>query len=450
MLLGLVCWLCAACGVDPNAPTSATSATSATISTTNRSALIGGQAEPDDTYLAVGELVSTPSNSDGGSAAPIICTGTLIGGGVVLTAAHCLFLSDGTPLADAGWQTRFLMGSDVKQGPLANSVPVRTWVPNPSINLSNLSEGDDIGLVMLARDVTGDGATFVPMPYAQSDDSSLDPNPSCPGTCNNPSLLFLGYGVSSVNANDDGLQRSEIMAVADANDPDGPCFDPNFDFLHQFCFGSAGHDICAGDFGGPAIQLIGGVQTVVGVSSFSDATCSQYGVDMRVDAYNGWIAEVLASQGGPLENCGNGIDDDGDNLIDCDDPDCAGSPRCQPTSSSTTGTNGVSTSSTTGGSTSAAGTSTTSTTSTSTGTGGGTTGRATSTTGSSKASATSGTNSSSGQSINDGGCSSSGSSDLVGASSWLLWLLCLRFDVLARTRRVSVFVHVGRRGNAGE
>lgn len=33
------------------------------------------------------------------------------------------------------------------------------------------------------------------------------------------------------------------------------------------------------------------------------------------------------------EICDNGIDDDGDNLVDCDDPDCSASAACQPTGS---------------------------------------------------------------------------------------------------------------------
>ena len=35
--------------------------------------------------------------------------------------------------------------------------------------------------------------------------------------------------------------------------------------------------------------------------------------------------------GGPVELCSNGVDDDGDGLADCDDPDCASSPACLPT-----------------------------------------------------------------------------------------------------------------------
>src|SRR5262249_22250229 len=31
-----------------------------------------------------------------------------------------------------------------------------------------------------------------------------------------------------------------------------------------------------------------------------------------------------------VENCTNGVDDDGDNLVDCADPDCASDPSCAP------------------------------------------------------------------------------------------------------------------------
>ena len=36
-----------------------------------------------------------------------------------------------------------------------------------------------------------------------------------------------------------------------------------------------------------------------------------------------------ACAGPPPENCTNGTDDDGDGLADCDDPDCSGAPSCQ-------------------------------------------------------------------------------------------------------------------------
>ena len=43
----------------------------------------------------------------------------------------------------------------------------------------------------------------------------------------------------------------------------------------------------------------------------------------------GWCGSSIYSA--PLENCGNGKDDDGNGLIDCDDPDCAADPLCTAT-----------------------------------------------------------------------------------------------------------------------
>jgi len=40
---------------------------------------------------------------------------------------------------------------------------------------------------------------------------------------------------------------------------------------------------CSGDSGGPAFAVIDGKQTVVGVTSFGDMQCADYGADTRVD-----------------------------------------------------------------------------------------------------------------------------------------------------------------------
>ena len=50
-----------------------------------------------------------------------------------------------------------------------------------------------------------------------------------------------------------------------------------------------------------------------------------------VDGWAGAVSEfevTIECEGGFLEECDNGVDDDGDGLVDCDDPDCAGFPDC--------------------------------------------------------------------------------------------------------------------------
>ena len=48
------------------------------------------------------------------------------------------------------------------------------------------------------------------------------------------------------------------------------------------------------------------------------------------DGANGTGTMELTLAGGTTENCTNGIDDDLDSLIDCEDPDCSGDPSCIP------------------------------------------------------------------------------------------------------------------------
>ncbi|MCD6549284.1 hypothetical protein J7K41_01055, partial [Candidatus Micrarchaeota archaeon] len=47
--------------------------------------------------------------------------------------------------------------------------------------------------------------------------------------------------------------------------------------------------------------------------------------------YSDWMNDtVKITRVFPPENCTNGIDDDGDGLVDCNDPDCYGDPACRP------------------------------------------------------------------------------------------------------------------------
>jgi hypothetical protein len=51
-------------------------------------------------------------------------------------------------------------------------------------------------------------------------------------------------------------------------------------------------------------------------------------VDGYAGAQDSFSLELLCPSGGSGENCFNGIDDDGDGLADCNDPDCATDPNC--------------------------------------------------------------------------------------------------------------------------
>jgi secreted trypsin-like serine protease len=62
--------------------------------------------------------------------------------------------------------------------------------------------------------------------------------------------------------------------------------------------GSSSRQTCHGDSGGPALQTIGGVETIVGVTSFgsdrsANNVCFGGGFDTRVDDYAPFIAAHL-------------------------------------------------------------------------------------------------------------------------------------------------------------
>ncbi|MGE4614468.1 MAG: hypothetical protein AAEJ46_09040, partial [Planctomycetota bacterium] len=71
------------------------------------------------------------------------------------------------------------------------------------------------------------------------------------------------------------------------------------------------------------IPVSGGLTYQIRVASWSDGTTGSGQMDVA----------FVGGGGGAVENCTNGVDDDGDGLIDCADPDCATDPACIPAAS---------------------------------------------------------------------------------------------------------------------
>ena len=68
------------------------------------------------------------------------------------------------------------------------------------------------------------------------------------------------------------------------------------------------------------IPVTGGTTYLIRVSSWSEGVTGSG--DMEV--------LFVPSGGGGVENCTNGVDDDGDGLADCEDIDCSTNPACVP------------------------------------------------------------------------------------------------------------------------
>jgi secreted trypsin-like serine protease len=208
-------------------------------------AIVGGQAT--SAYPAVGAL------TQGGQP---FCTGTVVTKRAIVTAAHCLERQSASRI-------RVAFGPNGRS-PQA-SVAVSRIAVHPSWDSRSIK--NDIGVVILAQD-----APVTPVAINNSMSSSWVGR----------SLEFVGYGATNgYTGGGSGSKRVVSIPVSEVGST-------------QFSYVDSTKNTCFGDSGGPAFARDSSNNLVlVGVTSYGDRTCTQFGVDTRVDAYRSWIASVI-------------------------------------------------------------------------------------------------------------------------------------------------------------
>jgi secreted trypsin-like serine protease len=198
-----------------------------------------------------------------------LCSGSLLEGNIVLTAAHCI--------ENNLKSVNVFFGSSVDEGSVMRKVDIALV----HANYHDWAETDenDIALVHFTGAVP---PGFVPATLLR--DSTLLKNAA--------SVLLAGYGVTDPkNGRGDGLLRMVTVTIKDAAFGKG---EVSVDQTH-------GKGSCSGDSGGPAYLLVGNQPLLWGITSRGDSTergrdlCNHDGIYTNAAAYLDWIAKNSAA-----------------------------------------------------------------------------------------------------------------------------------------------------------
>jgi V8-like Glu-specific endopeptidase len=237
----------------------------------SKASIIGGATDTGDPSV-VALYAQDPTMMSGA-----LCTASVISPTVLLTAAHCV------DPAETGANAQFfiLEGSDINSAQPSN-VNVSNTAFNPMFDTTHPENGYDVGVVVLDRSL---GRT--PLPFAHT-----APTNAMVGQ----PVRLVGYGLNNETQQAGAGVKRQVTTVLD-----------DFDSL-LLHIGDDTHETCSGDSGGPAFMQVAGVETIVGVTSFGNQTCTGGGYDTRIDDYLSWINTYVNTTCTPMcsgRTCGD-------------------------------------------------------------------------------------------------------------------------------------------------
>jgi hypothetical protein len=216
----------------------------------HQTSIVGGSADSGDPAVGV-MLADDPRGK-------WLCSGTLITPTIFLTAGHCV--DPGGPATTY----KVYFGQDLSTASPSDFITAREAHFNPLFDENDLPAGHDCSVLLFASAVPG----VAPIPYNR--------RPLGPSMLGRPARI-VGYGDTDGQAGSGaGAKRKLDVLIGSFT-------------ATEIAIGQAGHSTCSGDSGGPLLTNIGGVETIIGVTSYGPIGCTGAGEESRVDVCASWL-----------------------------------------------------------------------------------------------------------------------------------------------------------------
>ena len=206
-------------------------------------------------FHAVGRLITQRA---GGSS---LCTGTLVGDVVVLTAAHCI---------DRAHNYSFLLNQQ--------SYPVKHVFIHPHYESKAATYPHVLNDVAIAILAVRPHSDITPLAMSRT-----QPWVDMP-------ITIMGFGATGEGTGDDNVKRAQqsyISKVGAVHYEIPPLADQG--------------NLCDGDSGGPSLAFVRGQPIIVGVHSTKDISgCGEGGNDARIDLFHNWVRQTARDAGGSV------------------------------------------------------------------------------------------------------------------------------------------------------